>query len=716
MAKYQISLPLEVDQTEEERNGEVKVAFLPENGRLMVETVAIKKGRGTATATFDKEPGSVQVMVGPATAENEDITAVQTLDRFVHARDFQESPELKLQPLLIPPYYWHWWRLWCRKYTITGRVICPDGSPVPGATVCAYDRDYWFFWSSKQQVGCATTDQNGTFTISFYWCCGWWPIYWWQRRKWYLEHELVDAVIPELQWALDKERLIRPASKPDLGFFEELLGVDRLAEENMMTRVKRIDADRYEAKQIDPDVLEALRKPLIERFPLTPRLEKLALWPWFPWSPWSDCTPDITFTVTQDCEEPGRVVLDEGWSQTRWNIPTKLGVSLVAPEACCIPRPDPTPEGDCGQILDVCLTPIDQIGGNIGALPAPIGYRSPGLVSIHGDRPYGGTVDVQGHIGSGIDYYRFEVSDDDGATWSPMPDSAAANFTRVVFNPPNNFTWVDAQDLVDGQLVYEAKHHYEANNPWGPFYHWTGHNHTTLLKWKTTTPFLNGRYRLRMIGFKEQNGNLIDPKILPICGDKSTSELVLKIDNRIVGPGSGHAPSAPDHPCGSGTIHNCTLEPETDFIHVAIVRNGALIPLHACGQDTIQAGDVLRIDFAAYDPEGHLANFSLNATYGENLVRNLLGIPHNLNPLGGAFVPAALQMGPDYGQARLQGAVAPIWSGGAFRYQALATDAFPTTCCYQLELRARKRTIVNCNGSFESHRNDSEYSFMITVP
>ena len=41
--------------------------------------------------------------------------------------------------------------------------------------------------------------------------------------------------------------------------------------------------------------------------------------------------------------------------------------------------------------------------------------------------------------------------------------------------------------------------------------------------------------------------------------------------------------------------------------------------------------------------------------------------------------------------------------------------AFPYTCCYQLELRAHKRTIVNCDQSLWGHVNLSEYSFTIVV-
>ena len=120
----------------------------------------------------------------------------------------------------------------------------------------------------------------------------------------------------------------------------------------------------------------------------------------------------------------------------------------------------------------------------------------------------------------------------------------------------------------------------------------------------------------------------------------------------------------------------------------------------------------------AYDAQGHLASYSLLATYGENLARDLIALGATLAPLPGGAppVPAASQVGPDYVAARSfpQNAAAPTWTGGAIRLSIAAATAFPESCCYQLELRAYKRTIVNCDHSFV-HRNLSERSFQVTL-
>jgi hypothetical protein len=106
------------------------------------------------------------------------------------------------------------------------------------------------------------------------------------------------------------------------------------------------------------------------------------------------------------------------------------------------------------------------------------------------------------------------------------------------------------------------------------------------------------------------------------------------------------------------------------------------------------------------------------ATYGENLAQNFIALGGVLTPLPGGAppVPAAVQVGPDYATARSfpQNAAAPTWTGGAIRLSIPATVAFPESCCYQLELRAFKRTIVNCVAN-NAHRNLSERSFQVTV-
>jgi hypothetical protein len=205
---------------------------------------------------------------------------------------------------------------------------------------------------------------------------------------------------------------------------------------------------------------------------------------------------------------------------------------------------------------------------------------------------------------------------------------------------------------------------------------------------------------------------LANDRILKMCDTEDDNYIVLTIDNRTTDGSDGHPPSnTPGHPCGSGTVHLCTMEPDTDIVNVTI-GGQAVGP---CTNVQASPGSPLVVDFYAYDQDGHLAYYSLIATYGENLYRDLISLADSIVPLGGTAVPAAAQVGTDYGAALGQGAASPTWRGGAVRLTINDSSlAFPEPCCYQLELRAYKRTINGCYDEF-GYGNLSEYSFGVNA-
>src|SRR5262249_14923446 len=155
------------------------------------------------------------------------------------------------------------------------------------------------------------------------------------------------------------------------------------------------------------------------------------------WEPWWDCDPDITFRVTQNCRGQDAVLVDEGFWQTRWDIPTVLDVTLVANEnACCVPPRQGCQEGDCLLLTEACDDLVKDIGGTAGPAPLRAGYLTPGLVAINGDQPYAGDIPISGtaECMAGVDYYEFEWSSDGGITWNDMPVSAAGSFARVYYD------------------------------------------------------------------------------------------------------------------------------------------------------------------------------------------------------------------------------------------------------------------------------------------
>jgi hypothetical protein len=741
--RVRLVVPLDISAIEGGGAGQsVKVAARLADGTITeADATFDDKGQGRAVLKFDQPPGRLHVAIGPADAAAEELFDLQTLTFDVAARLWDDRGELILQPIPIPAYFWFWWLRWCRTFVIRGRVLCPDGKPVPGATVCAYDVDMWWWWCSKQQVGCAVTDATGAFEIHFRWCCGWLPWIWWQRRRWQLEPELVRAILPAVRPLFKEPGLVKPWPLPDPALFQELLDTPGPAAISAATRTipRTVQAEGQPelagsvanaSALIEVGTLEHLRGSLVQRLPRIAELEYLRLWPWWPWQPWWDCRPDIVFRVTQSCGGQEQVIVDESCLVARWNAASPLDVTLVANHLACCIDDTPPPEGNCLNITHACSYPVASIGGNLSAPLAPAGFQNPGLVSNSGDRPFAGAIWISGDFGAlaGADYYELEYFS--GGVWQPLPLGTVSGFTRTYFGPqlpsgpintyPAPFPVIE----LDGRRVIESRQHFEATNgagSWeipGPGSRWWMDNKTLLAGWLTVDgagmpSFADGTYQLRVKSWRRVGDNLVDPQVLGQCGTdpEQPNKLVLTLDNRMVGPASGHPGSVPGHPVGPGTVHTQTLEPDTDVISVVIRHaDGTETAVGACGVTQINATDRLRVDFLAHDIDGHLAYYTLQATYGENAVVNLLAVAgHTLTALAADFV------GPTYAAVRTAGAVSPIWHGGKLRYEALASQIFPLTCCYQIELRAHKRTIVSCDHSLWGHTNYGEYSFMVTV-
>ena len=662
--------------------GAVKVALVDAAGRVTSRVVKLdEKGQGRAEFELDPKPRALQVLVGPESASDEELTRLQTISQTLSTRA-QRATELVLKPIAITPFYWLWWLRWCRTFVITGRVVCADGSPVPGATVCADDVDYWWWWSSKQRVGCAVTDENGSFTLRFRWCCGYRPWWWWRTRFFALEPELVRLITPVLEADPTLPRPPRPDPAPDLAIFQKMLG----------------EAAALPVTRASPEGLSAVRDALVARLPRNVDIDRLRLWPWWPWQPWWDCSPDLVFTVTQSCGGAEKVILEEGLGSVRWNIPTALNVTLEARDACCI-HDTPTPEGNCLVIARVCGAVVNDIGGNTGAAATPPGYLNPGVAAVTGDRPFAGSVQIEGIFGSGanVDYYELEWSTSSAGPYSAMPPAAAGGFSRLFWGPALGGGAVGFHgvafpfSIVAGRLVVESREHFEANNDplsWGTTRFWVSQR-DTLMGWNTANNFSDGTYHLRVVGYAAAGGGLGPAQILPLCDTQADNHLVLSIDTAT-----------------------SSLEPEAD---IRAVRIGG-VDAGPCSNVDASEGGALEVDFVAYDEDRHLAQYSLIATYGKNLAVDLLAVPGaTLTPLALPGIPAADEVGPTYPAALAQGAASPHWRGGGLRLTIPdARLAFPETCCYQLELRVYKRTVVSCNYNLTPSEL-SFYSFTVAV-
>jgi hypothetical protein len=707
-----------------------------------------EKGQGKAQLGFNEKPGGLRVAVGPEDASDEDLSHLQTISVNVAPSQWKERRAV-LNPIAISAYYWWWWLWWCREYTITGRLVCADGSPVPGATVCAYDVDWWWWWISEYQVGCAVTDANGSFQITFRRCCGWWWWWWWDQRIWTVNPYLADHILPLLQQIPGIRRPPLPDPAPDLGVFESILSQTGSSVRTPTNAAPQLRS-RSSSGAFDPNRLESLRSELLTRLPKVPELEALCVWPWCPWWPWWDCDADIRFRATQNCNGAVRVVLDENILQTRFDIPTNLNVNLVAnDQACCLAQPcqdDGTcPPGDCILPIDICDTTSASVGGNPGASAAPIGYENPGGASPGnpaGDRPFSESVLLGTNFGDAFsgDYYEFEWATSPPGpmtVWTAMPLVADGAFYRFFWDAMLNqhsvlFAPVPVNSPLGTRNVFESRQHYEANNSIGIGWDMCGGcNYPTLMWWQTNnTGFANGTYYLRLRAWVRPGyaGDLAYPAdypngIVPFCGDKPEDNyVVITIDNRpALGPGAGHPL---DHPCGGGTVHLCTRQPDCNIFSVTIAGK----QVGPCDNITASDTDSVEIDFMVHDDDGMLALYSLSCNYDLNLTEDLIdqyGVHIGSLDRGAAasyqtswFGPADA-VGPDYGSAilpnppnTLQGATAPYWYGGTLKLTTTVGALFPKTCCYQLQLWVYKRNIVNCYYGY-AYYNLTELSFTV---
>jgi hypothetical protein len=440
------------------------------------------------------------------------------------------------------------------------------------------------------------------------------------------------------------------------------------------------------------------------------------------------------------------VILDESVFQTRFDIPNPLNVTLIANDsACCLAQPcqdSDCPPGDCLVPFDLCTWITSaEVGGNPGAsaAPATIGLENPGGASPgapFGDRPFSQNILISANVGDAFsaDYYEFEWTATPAipGSWAPMPLPADGAFYRYYWDAALNLHSVLFSPVpISSRNVYESRQHYAANNSIG--IGWDNANLNSFMVWQTfNTGFANGTYYLRLKGWTRPGytGDLSNSRIVPFCDKNDPNQLVITIDNRpIPGPGAGHPT---DHPCGSGTVHICTTQPDCNIFSVNIAGQ----TVGPCANITAGDSDPVVINFMVHDTDKRLAYYALSCNYGLDQVVDVIcssnGVPRpNAGVVTGMLSPGpaasfqtswfgpAAQIGPDYGTALepFQNAKAPDWEGGTLTLTTTVGALFPISCAYQLQLWAFKRNIVSCDGGTgpgDLYYNLTELSFTVT--
>jgi hypothetical protein len=766
------TVKLLLDLSDIEKDPEFKKEFLKERKSLKV--AAFRKGKILASTEIEiskipdvskvpvtlefeypsEVPPGVFLMIGPGLPEKEFLGA-EAKKIWVSPRKFKDAvADLTKQKILIPLYVFRRWHILCRDYTISGRVVkrvprwdpatstwvyCDE--PVPGAKVEAFDVDCWWWWWHKDLVGSAVTNPDGTFEIKFRWCCLlWYPIL---IKKWFIDPDLLRHVVREFKPHIGP---IPPEAMKSPIDFERFLGVELQSDVGSIPQKDLMGIGTSPGAEKagpvlplpPPESIESAREKFtVPFYPIDELISKikpiLPLCPCWPW-PFRcrDCSPDIVFKVTQECEGEERVIRNEGVLQTRWNIPTNLNVTLFASaDACSIPCEEPPP-GDCLKFSAVNCVGVQNIGTSSGP-PDLRGYAYPGT----GDNPFAEAVRIRGLFGTGsdVDYFKVQYSYDGGA-FQDVPRDNLLGFTRGYWAPPPGSPpgtpakWNHVPfraELLDGEIVYKTLMKVEDENPlpatwiWG--YLWN--DISTLFRWNSKDmPEGDGLYVMRLVGYRWNDAakKLIHEHVMETCDVSPGQEerVMVRIDNRLA---NDPLYQATGRPCGPGTIHLCTYEPDCDFRTVEYVKPGsAPVVIKPCDIVELSDSDRIVIHFNASVPrntkDGHLLGYHMSAHWGENLLFNVL--------THGTLEPDSDQLlGPRYANTftGVQGAHRsalpitdaehdrPYWFGGNFKVTVKGKEF--QTCAYTLRLRVWKRTIVRCENPYHVHANWCSYSFTI---
>lgn len=685
-----------------------------------------------------RRPCGVHLVIGRGDLRVVDILGPDTVRRWVPAEQWKEVEPghnpftANVGSIVIPEAIYRRWLIFCRRYTIRGRVVCrrwrfdPQlglwtfvDAAVPGATVEAYDVDRWWWFYFKDLIETTVTDVNGYFEMDFWWCCGrWYPF----PRPWLIDPDIQRRIRDLIAQARPHGGPL-PDPPPDPYALEEYL--TRIAGRSAAGAPTML-ANRTMATAAPASAPATSALNLAAVLPPAPDLEALRIWPWWP----SDnCAPDILLRVTQPCGGVVQVIYEEPLSQTRWDAPRFLDVTLQANDkACCLPPPDDPPCGDCVVFTWAGCTRTDHIGGEGLAGPPDLrGYAFPNSL----DRPFAGSFGVRGDFGEDarlvVDYYKLEYRKDGmpPGTWIDMSTvpGLLGSISRAYWDhgvPGFSASIPFGPTTVDGRTVYKTRYKFERDNPGLPGGAYIWDDWDTLFHWDTTQlPQGDGLYTFRLVAYREAaDGTLVDERVMPLCGtedDEVPTDAVVwvRLDNRNV----PHPLSTPAHPCGADTVHICTAEPDCDF--VSVIKNEGMAgqaAINPCDIVTVADSDTITVHFTVTVPatanDGHLQAYDMSAHYAESAVF----YPLVVGTLSG---DPTIHYGPDYATALTQGPpgsiTRPHWYGGSFKV-TLPGSAFPASCAYLLHLRAWKRSTNGCTDPYYFHANVCEFSFCLVKP
>jgi hypothetical protein len=353
----------------------------------------------------------------------------------------------------------------------------------------------------------------------------------------------------------------------------------------------------------------------------------------------SDRAPDVYFRVSQVIDGAERIIYNENpATQARHHIPDVLGVKLQTDQGLTFGGPMPLrPYQDLFVFTRVGLIGVDEID-TVGTGYA---YPAPPATGDNADSPFGATLDIAGFFGQLVNIWRYKIQYSlDGQNWADVSDPLSNTYFEFLAGGGH---WVTAAmgPFTEGgqQNVYKLPYVERPGQPWiFP---------DLLARWDTTK-VPNGTYTLRILGFAPDPGG---DQLVPITlqFDPKYSKLKLRIDN----------------------------DPPVVHIDRFTFPDGTVktVDEAACAMVTFGTTGDLKVDFTAFDPNGHLASYVLDANYGH-----------------GSTVSPPPPGAHDNFAAHL---AAGSWNGGSATadYDAATyTKVRMRQCAYEFALGAWKRT------------------------
>jgi hypothetical protein len=306
--------------------------------------------------------------------------------------------------------------------------------------------------------------------------------------------------------------------------------------------------------------------------------------------------PSIVIRISQIIDGAVKYIYNEIPAvQTRWNIADVVGVNIKV-EDDCIAVNLFTPPALAPYAF--VFTRIGYMGVDKVSQASGLAYPSPpGAANADSNAPFGGYLHLCGWLGANcdisVDYYQIQYQKAGEAVWHQIGnplyntyyDFASHTWKTVPLGP---FAKINGASGITVDNLYQyIKYSSKAVTAW---------QYPDLLAAWDTTKVQDGKYTIRIQGFKEYPPGIVNPA--------TAWGLV------------------PDAVYGTLTVYIDNSQPVCDIVEIKqgpyLNSWDSLVSIAACGKINLTPGNKMAVLFKAYDAKGFLRDYSLTAYYGHN--------------------------------------------------------------------------------------------------